>query len=90
MRKTRGDEIMGRKKTAPPSRAVRIHEDVYKEAMIVAAFEEKDLTRFLSDLLRPMIKSLFNKHVEKNRKADGDGDGKARTRSGVKRPPTTG
>jgi hypothetical protein len=60
-----GDENMGRKKTAPTSKSVRIHESVYKNAMIVAGYEEKDLTQFLSDLLGPIVEELLIKHAEK-------------------------
>ena len=60
-----GDENMGRKKTAPPSKSVRIHEDVYDSAMIVAGYEHQDMTQFLSELLRPIIKELHLKHAEK-------------------------
>ncbi len=71
MARSGGDENMGRKKTAPPSKSVRIHEDVYKKAMIVAGYEEKDLTQFLSDLLRPLIEASLIRHAEKTVKSKG-------------------
>jgi hypothetical protein len=71
MTRKSGDENMGRKKTAPPSRSVRIHEDVYKNAMIVAGFEEKDLTQFVSEILRPIVEDLLLKYAQKTVRAKG-------------------
>ncbi len=53
---------MGRKKSAPPSKSVRIHEDIYDNAMILAAIEKKDMTLFLSDLLRPLLSKSLRNH----------------------------
>jgi hypothetical protein len=50
-------EDMGRKKAEFPSKPVRIAEDVYDNGMIVAAHEKKDLTRYLSEKLRPIIEA---------------------------------
>lgn len=63
---------MGRKKTAPPSKSIRIAEDVYDKSMIVAAFEKQDLSTFLSELLRPLIAERLRMH--KSRQDDTEKD----------------
>ena len=62
---------MGRKKTAPSSKNVRIAEDVYDDAMIVAAFERVDLTKYLSDTLRPIVTAAKLKHSQRMLKEQG-------------------
>jgi len=56
---------VGRKKTAKPSKTVRIEEDVYDLANRVAAHEDKDLGAYLSDLLRPILEKALLDHARK-------------------------
>lgn len=51
-----GTRSMGRKKTALPSRSIRVHEDVYKDAVVVAAIKETDVMVLISEILRPILK----------------------------------
>jgi hypothetical protein len=53
---------MGRKKSAWPMKSVRIHEDVYEKAVIAAAIEKKEMTDFLSGILRPIIQAFLDSH----------------------------
>ena len=46
---------MGQKKTEPPPRTIRVHEDVYDDAMIGAGYARKGMTQYLRDLLRPLL-----------------------------------
>ncbi len=49
----------------PPKRndlAVKIDAEVIREARIVAAFEEVQLAELLSNILRPIISKLLEKH----------------------------
>ena len=61
-RKSGGRNNMGRKKSSLPSKSVRVHEDVYDNAMILAAIEKKDLTLYLSDRLRDLLTSDLKTH----------------------------
>lgn len=56
---------MGRKKTVKPSRTVRIDDDVASKATIVAGFEGKDLGRYISDLLGPIVEKALLAHARK-------------------------
>jgi hypothetical protein len=71
MKRKYGEGTMGRKKKSPPSKSIRIHEDIYDNAMIVAGFEKKDLTQFISEILRPIMENLLVKHSEKAIKNKG-------------------
>ena len=64
MEQNAGDEKMGRKKSVP-TKNVRIHEDVYNKATIVAGYEEKDLALYLSEKLRPIVEEALIQHAQR-------------------------
>ena len=51
-----GNGSMGRKKTAAPSRSIRIDQDVYDDAVIVAAHKKTYPSTIVSDILRPILR----------------------------------
>ncbi len=56
---------MGRKKTAKPSKTVRIDADVYNSSLIVAGFEGKDLGEYISDVLRLLVEKALLTHARR-------------------------
>jgi hypothetical protein len=80
MKRTIGTETMGRKKSAVPSKAVKIHLDVHEKAVIVAGYEKKDLTKYLSDVLRPIVEASLVKNAEETIKARDTTKPKAKPR----------
>lgn len=58
-------QSVGRKKTAKPSKTVRIEEDVHDLGSRVAALEGKDLSAYLSELLRPILEKALMEHAKK-------------------------
>jgi hypothetical protein len=59
------ERSVGRKKTAKPSKTVRIEEDVHDLASRVAALEGKDVSAYLSELLRPLLERSLFEHAKK-------------------------
>lgn len=53
-----GNGSMGRKKVAPPSRSIRIEEDIYDDALIIAAHKKTYPSTIINDILRPIIKEM--------------------------------
>ncbi len=44
--------------------AVKIDAEVARLAKIVAAFEEKSLARYISDLLKPLIEAAYDQQIK--------------------------
>jgi hypothetical protein len=58
----KSDEKMPRKKTEPPSKSVRIHEDLYDGIMVLSAIFKKSAPQFTSEILRPIIEAALASH----------------------------
>lgn len=48
---------------------VKIDAEVARLAKIVAAFEDKSLARYISDLLKPIVEAAYDQHIKKARPA---------------------
>lgn len=49
--------------------AVKIDAEVARLAKIVAAFEDKSLARYISDLIKPIVEAAYDQHIKKARPA---------------------
>ena len=58
----KSDRNMPRKKTEPPSKSVRIHEDLYDGIMVLASIYKKSAPQFTSEILRPIVEAALAAH----------------------------
>jgi hypothetical protein len=55
-------DLMPRKTTEPPSKPVRIHEDVYDGLIVLAAIFKRSTPQFTSEILRPIVQMTLEEH----------------------------
>ena len=58
----KSDQNMPRKKTEPPSKSVRIHEDLYDGIMVLSSIFKKSAPQFTSEILRPIVEAALASH----------------------------
>lgn len=62
------EDVMAKPRGDSP---VRIDREVIRTAKIVAAFEGKSLTDYLSDILRPTVENDYRRHIAEAAKREG-------------------
>jgi hypothetical protein len=58
----KSDRNMPRKKTEPPSKSVRIHEDIYDGIMVLSSIYKKSAPQFTSEILKPIVEAALAAH----------------------------